>query len=111
MKTFDLILAWLMVVLGFIHCGATFVLHRSVTLGAIWFFAFGVALVQGGLLNVIRNRGGRGVAHLASLFGNLLLLLMSVAVLLLTFRELLHSPQVILVFVAVVAETIFSIRA
>ena len=44
MKMIDRGFAWILLVLGCIHCAATFVVHKTLTLDAIWFFSAGLAV-------------------------------------------------------------------
>jgi sulfite exporter TauE/SafE len=111
LKTVDKICAWMLIVLGCIHCAATFVTHRNLNFDSIWFFAGGVALIAAGLLNVIRTQSGKGgLPRISSIFVNVLLALTSVAIVWVARGSLLHGPQVIAVVIAVMAELIFSVQ-
>ena len=111
MKKLDLVLAWVLVVLGFVHCGAGIVHQGGLSLGSIWFFAGGAALVEAGFLNILRNSGGRGMARVASIIANILMLLVIVAIAIVVLRtgRFLANPQVIIALVLIVAETLFSV--
>lgn len=111
MKKLDLVLAWVLVVLGFVHCGAGIMHLGGLSLESVWFFAGGVALVEVGFLNIIRNSGGRGMARIASIIGNVLMLLVVIALAIVVLRSgrFLSNPQVILALLLMVAETLFSI--
>jgi hypothetical protein len=111
LKKLDLVLAWMLVVLGFVHCGAGIVSAAGLKLDSIWFFAGGIAIVEGGFLNILRNGGGRGMARVASILANVLLLLVVVAISIVVLRtgRFLANPQVILALFVVGAETLFSI--
>lgn len=111
MKKLDLVLAWVLVVMGFVHCGVAILHIGGLSREGIWFFAGGVAIVECGFLNVLRNSGGRGVVKVASIIGNILLLLVVIAVsiLLIGSGRLLTNPQAIITLLVTVAETLFSI--
>ena len=58
MRTFYLILAVLIILLGLVHIGATFMLFDALTGRAIWFASGGVAIVLTGLLNLLNRAYG-----------------------------------------------------
>lgn len=111
MKKLDLVLAWILVVLGFVHCGAGIVHMGGLNRESIWFFAGGAAIVEAGFLNILRNSGGRGMASVASIIGNVLILLVVVALSIMVLRtgRFLANPQVIIAIIVIVAETLFSV--
>lgn len=111
MKKLDLVLAWVLVVLGFLQCGGVFVHFNRLTNDAVWFFSGGVAIAEAGFLNVIRNGGGRGMARVASIIGNVLLLvvLTSLTILFLMHGHFPANLVVVLSLVLVAAETLFSV--
>ena len=104
-------MAWALVVLGFVHCGAGIVHLGRLNLESIWFFAGGAAFVEVGFLNILRNSGGRGMARVASIVSNILMLLVvvAIAIVMLPTGHFLANPQVIIALVLMVAETLFSV--
>lgn len=111
MKKLDLVLAWALVVLGFVHCGGSFVLFARLSRESVWFFAGGVALVDTGFLNIQRNGNSKGLARISAVIGNVLMLLVALAITVVQLGtgHLLASPQVLLVLALIIAETFFSI--
>jgi hypothetical protein len=108
LKKLDLVLAWALVVVGFAHCG--FAMLRG--FATLFAFSFGLAVIEAGFLNVVRNQGGKGIVRLACVLSNGLLLLLLVAVYILPISPLrFHaSPTAIAALAIVVAETVISIR-
>lgn len=110
MKTLDRVMGWVLVVMGCIHCGATFAANPHFNFAAVWFFTGGVAMIATGLLNLVRIQGGKGIAKTGAIAVNVLMTLACAAIIWIALGSLLHMPQVIIVTVAVVAELIFSVR-
>ena len=110
MKTVDKIFAWILVVLGCIHSGTTFVAHHHFGFESIWFFAGGVAFIGTGLLNLIRTQTSAGYTRVSSIVMNVLATLICAAIVPVMGRNLVHAPNVIAVIIAVVIELIFSVR-
>ena len=112
MKTTDRVFAWILLLLGCVHCAATFVAFKTLTLEAIWFVTGGLAMIFGALLNLVRiARPDDKLPARASALANLLLFAVFVAVVpWLLHRELKENPQVIVVAIAVAAELVFSLR-
>jgi hypothetical protein len=113
LKKLDLVLAWVLVVLGFVHCGGAFAHFHRLSTDAVWFFGGGVAFVEGGFLNILRNSGGRGIARTASVLSNVLLLLVAIGLTIVALVDghLLESTALVLSLVLVGAETLFSITS
>lgn len=113
MKKLDLVLAWVLVVLGFVHCGAAFARFHRLSVDAVWFFAGGIAFAEGGFLNILRNSGGRGMARTASVLSNVLLLLVAIGLTIVTLvnGRLLENTVLILALVLIGSETLFSISS
>jgi len=112
MKTTDRVFAWVLLLLGCIHCAGTFVAFRTLSLEAIWFVTGGLAMIFGALLNLVRvARPDDRLPARASALANLLLFAVFVAVVPWLLRhELKENPQVIVVAVTVAAEFVFSLR-
>jgi hypothetical protein len=110
MKKIDTVLAWLMVLLGVLHCGAAWISIKGFPIGAIWGFAGGAAILEGGLLNLVRQGSGKGLARSGSIVANILLAIMLVSLGLSQVTHLLHHLNFIVVTVLVVAELIFSLK-
>jgi hypothetical protein len=112
MKTLDPIFAWIILVLGCIHCAVTFVVQKSFSVEAIWFFSGGLVMIFGALLNLVRiARPDDPLPARTSALANLLLLAVFVAAVPWLFRhQLKQNPQVMVLAVAVAAEFGFSLR-
>jgi hypothetical protein len=110
LKTVDKIFAWILIVLGCIHSGATFVAYHHLGFESIWFFAGGVAFIGTGLLNLIRTQTTAGYTHVSSIIMNVLATLICVAIIPVMGRDLIHAPNVIAAMIVVVVELIFSVR-
>lgn len=112
MKMVDRAFAWLLLLLGCIHSAATFIVHKTLTLDAVWFVSGGLAMIFGGLLNMVRvARFEDRLVVRISLLANLLLFALFVIVVPWVLRNnIKQNPQVIVVGIAVVGELLFSIR-
>ena len=112
MKLVDRILAWVLLVLGCVHCAVTFVVHKTFTVEAIWFVSGGLVLIFGALLNLVRiaRRDDTLPARASALANLLLFALFGTAMPWLVHHDLRQNPQVILVAIAVAAELVFSLR-
>ncbi|MGE5323390.1 MAG: hypothetical protein ACM3SW_11035 [Actinomycetota bacterium] len=112
MKTTDRVFAWIVLLLGFTHCVVTFLVHKSLTVEAIWFFSGGLVLIFGALLNLVRiaRPGDRLLARTSALANLLLFALFAIAVPWLLHRDLRQNPQVVVAAIAVAAEFGFSLR-
>lgn len=112
MKTADRIFAWIVLLLGCVHCAVTFVVHKTFTVEAIWFVSGGLVLIFGALLNLVRiARPDDRLPARASALANLLLFaLFGIATPWLLRGDLKQSPQVIVAAVAIAAELGFSIK-
>ncbi len=112
MKMIDRLLAWVVLVLGCVHCAVTFVVHKSLTVEAIWFVSGGLVMIFGALLNLVRiARPDDRLPAWASAVANLLLLPVFVAAVPWLLRhQLKQNPQVIVLAIAVAAELGFSLR-
>ncbi len=112
MKMIDRILAWVLLVFGSVHCGVTFVLHKTFTVEAVWFVSGGLVLIFGALLNLVRiaRPDDRLLARASALANLLLFALFGIAVPWLLHRDLKQNPQVIVVAIATAAEFGFSLR-
>jgi hypothetical protein len=113
MKTIDRVFAWILLVLGCIHCAATFVVHKTLTVDAIWFISGGLVMIFGALLNLLRAaRPGDRLTAGVSLLANLLLFaIFAVAVPWLLRHEFKQNPQVVVVGITVAAELAFSVKS
>lgn len=112
MKMADRVFAWIVLLLGCIHCVVTFVLHKAFNVEAIWFFCGGLVMFFGALLNLVRiARPGDRLLARASALANLLLFVVFVAAVPWLLRhELKQNPQIIVLAVAVAGELGFSLR-
>ena len=112
MKKLDSIFAWILLLLGCIHCAAAFVAYKSVTLEAVWFITGGLAMIFGALLNMVRiARPGDRLPTGLSMLANILLFAVFVIVVPWVLRhELKQNPQVFAVGLAVIVEFVFSLK-
>ena len=112
MKTADRIFAWIVLLLGCVHCAVTFVVHKTFTVEAIWFVSGGLVLIFGALLNLVRiARPDDRLPVRASALANLLLFaLFGIATPWLLRGDLKQNPQVIVAAIAIAAELGFSLR-
>ena len=112
MKTTDRICAWIVLLLGCVHCAVTFVVHKTFTVEAIWFISGGLVLIFGALLNLVRiaRPDDRLLAQVSALANLLLFALFGIAVPWLLHRDLKQNPQVIVVAIAIAVELGFSLR-
>ncbi len=72
MKTAHTIVAYLIVLLGIVHQGFTFVAYSRFSFGALWFIGSGLAIIFAGFLNivVIKNGAADTTAWLLCLIAN-----------------------------------------
>ena len=112
MRKLDYIFAWILLLLGCIHCAGTFIVFKSATLEAIWFFTGGLTVIFGALLNMVRIvRPEYKLTVGLSLLANLLLFAVFVIVVPWVLHyEFKHNPQVIVVGLTIAAELFFSIK-
>lgn len=112
MKKLDLVLAWVLLLLGCIHCAATFLVHKTLTLEAVWFVSAGLAMIFGALLNMVRaaRPEDRLVASLSFLANLLLFAVFGIVVPWVLHNDLRRNPQVIALAFTVAAEFFFSLR-
>ena len=112
MKMIDRILAWVLLVLGCVHCAVTFVVHKIFTAETIWFFSGGLVLIFGALLNLVRiaRPDDRLLARASALANLLLFAVFGIATPWLLYRHLQQNPQVIVAAIATAGEFGFSLR-
>ncbi len=110
MRKIDVVLAWVMILLGVLHCGAAWISIRGFPVVALWGFAGGTALIECGLLNVVRQGGGKGMVACASIAGNILLTALILSAGWHQFSHLLNRPSFLVTAVVVFAELLFSFR-
>ena len=113
MRKLDLVFAWLLVLLGCVHGAGTFIVHKSFTIEAVWFFSGGLVMIMGALLNFLRiarpeDRMTAGICLLANvlLFG-----VFVVAVPWTLWNDLKQNPQVFVVAIGVVVELVFALKS
>lgn len=110
MKKIDAILAWLMILLGVLHCGAAWITIRGFAVGALWGFAGGAAILESGLLNLVRQGSPRGLARASSIAGNILLTILVLSIGWTQIAHLVHHLHFFLVAALVIAELVFSLK-
>ncbi len=112
MKKFDLVLAWLLVALGVLHCCATFAFYKSLVLNAVWFFAAGIAFLAVGFCNIARIRhSSDALLRVLSVIANAFSLLVCIAFIWIFGHAIASAPQAIVVGLVVLLELIFSATA
>jgi hypothetical protein len=110
MKKIDIVLAWLMVLLGALHCGAAWISIKGFPVGALWGFAGGAVIIEAGLLNLVRQGSGKGLARTASIVGNILVTVLILSVGFTQVTHLVHHLHFLLIAALVIAELIFSLK-
>jgi hypothetical protein len=77
MRTTAIIAAILIVVLGLLHVGFTFVQYEGLSFDAVWFLGTGVAIILAGFLNIamLRDRGRDTLVWAMTLLANLFFLI------------------------------------
>jgi NADH:ubiquinone oxidoreductase subunit 6 (subunit J) len=113
MKRIDQVFAWLLLLLGCVHGAGTFLVHKSLTIEAVWFFCGALAMIFGALLNLLRiarpeDRMTAGVCLLANL---LLFAVFVIVVPWTSWNDLKQNPQVFVVAIGVVIELLFALRS
>jgi lysylphosphatidylglycerol synthetase-like protein (DUF2156 family) len=108
MRVLDYVLAGIIFGLGIVHCLVTFAQYKAFTLGAVWFFGAGLALLFLGMLNLLRIRHGR-LAWLRpfAAIANLLTLALAAAVAM--KMDLPSNPQALVLLLALAGESWFSL--
>ena len=109
MRILDWIFAVILCALGVLHCVLTPFITRGFTLSALWFFSAGLALMYGGMLNLLRLRGPASpLLRLFALIANASMLGVALAF---AFKvRLAHDPQGIVLIVVLAGEFLFSLR-
>lgn len=112
MKRLDQVFAWILFLLGIIHCALTPFIYHQLSLPAVWSFGTGAALIVTGLLNFVRIRLGSNLLLLrgACIAANLLMFVVAVGATWNVRSTLLSNPQVPLLFIASFGEILFSAR-
>jgi hypothetical protein len=109
-KKIDAILAWLMILVGVLHCGAAWITIKGFPVGAFWGFAGGAAIIEAGLLNLVRQNSPKGLPRTGSVVANVLLMILVVSVGWTQISHLLHHLNFFVVAVLVIAELVFSLK-
>lgn len=112
MKKLDAILAWIILTLGVVHVCVTPLVYGRFSQSAVWFAGAGLAGIFAGMLNLTRIRYGNHVPALQtfSLITNLLLLPWIVAGVVSMLPELRRNPQAVILAIAILGETFFSVK-
>jgi hypothetical protein len=112
MERLDRLTACLILGIGVLHCGVTFLLAHGFTDNALWFFSGGLAMIYCGALNLLRVHYARiapGV-RAASLLVNLSMLAFILAYAFLRGPRIARNPGALLLIACAVAATGFSLR-
>lgn len=112
MKRLDQVFAWILFLLGIIHCALTPFIYGHLTLLAVWFFGTGTAMIVTALLNFVRIPQGSKLPLLrgACIAANSLMFAIAVAATWNVRLTLLSNPQVPILFIASFGEILFSAR-
>ena len=110
MELLDRFSAWLMLGIGILHSGVTFLLFQGRSENAFWFFASGLAMIYAAALNVLRIRysavaPGLGSVCVAVNFSLLAFILAYAA-----FKGLriFRNPGAVVLLTCLAASTLFS---
>ncbi len=108
-KILDWLCAVIVLALGVVHCAVAPIIYRAFTLPALWFFAAGLALIFGGMLNILRLKSaGSPLAGTFALIANACMLAF---VLVFAIKvNLAHNPQGIVLIAAIAGELLFSLQ-
>jgi hypothetical protein len=108
-KVLDWLCAVIVLALGVVHCAVTPFLYHAFSTSALWFFAAGLALSFGGMLNILRLKGaGSPLARTFALIANACMLAFALAFALKV--NLSRNPQGIVLIVVLAGELLFSLR-
>jgi hypothetical protein len=112
MKTFDRVVAWIVLALALLHtAGSVFLMSRNLTIEAAWFFAGGLAIIFCVFLNLIRTyRPPDKVIARISILANLLLLILSVLLVGALRHDLKANPQAVVLVLLVGVQLLLSAR-
>lgn len=112
MRILDQLFGWILVGLGGLHCAFTFRYYGGFSLAAIWVFSGGIAIMLAGFLNISRAQAGKssGVLGFGSVFANLFVIAVGIAVLLTVRHSLSANPQVPILLAVGIVEFAFSVR-
>ncbi len=109
MKIFDAVVAWLVLVLGCIHCAFTHAAYPKFSLGLLWFVSAGMLMILLAAVNLLRIRYAAVAPGLRviCIISNLVLLAWAVSF---AFAlPVTKEPQVIVSIVLIALLAIFSI--
>ncbi|HKD86823.1 MAG TPA: hypothetical protein VKB58_18890 [Terriglobales bacterium] len=109
MKTFDIIIAWLLIAFGALHIALTQKVHPDIDINAIWFVSGGLLIITIGTLNLLRvaySSVAKGV-HVVSVAANIVLLLLMLFIA--TRVPMRNNPQVLAGLILAVLLTAFSL--
>ena len=108
MKILDWICAVVVLALGVVHCVFTPFAYPSFSVAALWFLGAGLALIFGGMLNVLRLQGASSpLARTFSAMANAGML--AFALLFAAQVSLARNPQGIVLIVVLTGEFLFSL--
>lgn len=110
MRIADKIAAWLLMLMGVMHAGATFIAFPRFTLNAIWFLSAAIAIWLTAGLNLLRIYYSALVPALArvAVIANVLLIFLDLGIALQV--PLRGNPQVIVLLVLLAFLTVTSFR-
>lgn len=105
MRTVHIVASILIVGLGLLHCGFTFVNYNGLSFDAAWFIGTGFAIVLAGFLNIamVRDGGRDTVIGAMTLITNVVFLLGFAAA-----SYMMRQPQVFVGAALFLATTVYS---
>jgi sulfite exporter TauE/SafE len=107
MKTVDLLVTVLILLLGTIHAGLAPVFRGRSDVAGMWFLSGGLMLIFLGLLNLVRTGSPAAAARWAALGANILALAFVLG--LVPLVSLSQNPQVTISILLIAAATLFSL--
>jgi uncharacterized membrane protein len=108
MKTFDRILAVLLLLLACVHAFFAPPFHGHYDIAGMWFLSFGLMVFFAGLLNLARISAPKSAARMTALVANALALAFCIA--LAPLMHVSQNPQLLVVIIVFALETLFSLR-
>jgi|SRR5579884_3363962 len=111
MKIFDQLLAWVLIVLGIIHSAFAFIPFRGLSMGVLWFFAAGIAIIEAGGLNILRSRGRAAGLRTLCIVANGSLLFVAVVAGISVWHVLRANPQIPVLVTALSGELALTLHS
>jgi len=110
MNFFDRLVALGLLVIGGLHCYVTFQAYKELSLGAIWFFSAGLALMMCAGLNYLRIETGGAARWMSALANMLMLGAASAAAWVMGMGRMKTELQIPVLLVLLALATLFSFK-